>query len=141
MVSDEKDVPKVIEPSQIKVTQFNSTYDLSYDSDEQTVLFHDIIYESYYTMNFFIFQAFIQASYHYSKEIQDRIINALLNYRSLRITPSKKVAAVKDRVLPDFQIIALQALYELPEVEMGIDDNKEELADYCLQHYGVTINI
>jgi len=114
--------------------QFNFVYDLTYDGDSQTVLFHDIVNEVYDSMPFFLFQAFTQAHWDADKALG--IINAILNYRDVRIIPSERRAVMFPRSIPSFVTIAVQALNELPNV--GLDEY-EDVVNYCRERWGVSV--
>lgn len=132
-MSDNADKP---DADEIKVTHFDGCYDLSYDYETQTVLFYDIQYQIYHSMNYHLFWAFIKAHYHEDEELQLRIRDAVLNFKSVRIIPSKMVAGIRPLYQPNFEQLALKIMNETVGVEFRTEAEKRE---FYLENYGINL--
>jgi hypothetical protein len=118
-----------------KPVSFQGTYDLSYSYEAQTVLFFDIEFESYYPMPYHLFWAFIQAHYQ-DLEVSLRIRDSVLNFKSVRIIPSRKIAGIKPINSPNYEKLVLRMMNETIGVEFRSGDERK---NFFLQNYGIEV--
>ena len=127
-------------PSQVEEfipISFDSTYDVTYYYEDQSIQLYDVTSEVYHTLPWFKFEALVK-SYYSSKgpSVIDHIINAVLNFRKVRLIPSHAAAGIKPIGFPDFNQLTMQILMDTAGLTF---DDPEKERQFYIQKYGIEV--
>lgn len=133
----EKSLAEVLreEAANAPAVSFEGIYDLSYLIDDQTVVFWDVKYKLFHYMNYHLFWAFIRAHYN-DPELQLKIRDAVLNFKKVRIIPSKEAAGILPVTMPDFVELTLKIMNETVGLQFTSLDAKK---NFFLDNYGINL--
>lgn len=124
-------------PEEFVPIDFSSVYDVEYFYDDQSVQMYDVESEVYHTLPWFKFEALVKAYYSSKGQtVIDHIINAVLNFRKVRLIPTHAAAGIKPIGFPDFNQLTMQILMET--VGLAFDDPEKERQFY-IQKYGIEV--
>ena len=111
----------------------DSVYDLSFDNENNVVMFHDIKSDVYYGMPHQRFEAFVRTTYGDKRE---QILNAVYSFKNMRVIPGDRIAAVKPPASNDYEAIVLDTMFESAGVEFK---TAEERRDYYIDKYRIKL--